>query len=250
MSGPRHGRAPASRSSAAGAPTARAEDAGRVRVPRRRWTPGELPFRLELPPAGLVLGTDVGGGSATFPLLVPTQSTRVGIVGEVGLARLLALRLLGQSCDLTVVTHRTEEWQRLAAGVPETPFAIAHQVRRWPLEGTPPPWGLLIDMDDPPPAGFTRSPWSTVVHFAPSVPHGSGWWQSAHLVLTTRAHAGEVTALRPRLDAPTIERLADDDVVAVDHGGVTVFRPSLDPREYGLLATFDRPSGSPSAPVR
>jgi hypothetical protein len=208
---------------------------------RRRWAPGALPFRLELPPAGLVLGLDGNGMSATFPLLVPTHSTRVGIVGEVGLARLLALRLLGQSCDLTVVTHRHDVWQRLSAGVPETPFAISQQLRRWPLEGTPPPWALVIDMDDPPPAGFTRAPWSTVVHLASSVPPGSGWWQSAQLVLTTRAHAREVMMLRPRLDASVFGRLADDDVVAIDQGGVNVFRPSLSQREYGLLTNLDRP---------
>jgi hypothetical protein len=216
-------------------------DPRRAPLQRRRWAPGELPFRLELAPAGLVLGLDANGMSATFPLLVPTHSTRVGIVGEAGLARLLALRLLGQSCDLTVVTHRRDEWQRLAAGVPETPFAISHQLRRWPLEGTPPPWALVIDMDDPPPAGFTRAPWSTVVHLAPTVPHGSGWWQSAQLVLTTRAHARDVLALRPRLDASVIDRLTEDDVVAIDQGGMNVVRPSLSQREYSLLSDVGRP---------
>ena len=205
---------------------------------RRRWSPREVPFRLELPPAGLVLGVDANGMSTSFPLLVPTQSTRVGVVGEAGLARLLALRLLSQSCDLTVVTRRAENWQRLAAGVPETPFAIADQLRRWPPDGRPPPWALLIDMDDPPPTTFVRASWSTVVHLAPAAPQGSGWWQSAHVVLTTRAHAREVAALRPRLDASIIDRLAGDDVVAVDHSGVTVFRPALNQREYALLTSF------------
>jgi hypothetical protein len=229
MTGPRHGRATP------------LDERRRPRAHRRRWAPDELPFRIELAPAGLVLGVDAHGMSATFPLLVPTRSTRVGIVGEVGLARLLALRLLSQSCDLTVVTNRHDEWQRLSAGVPGTPFAISHQVRRWPLEGTPPPSALIIDMDDPPPTGFARAPWSTVVHLAPATPHGSGWWQSAHLVLTTRAHAREVATLRPRLEASVIDRLGDDDVVAIDHSGATVFRPSLTQREYALLTQFDRP---------
>jgi hypothetical protein len=207
-------------------------------VQRRRWNPRELPFRVELPPAGLVLGVDVNGMSASFPLLVPTHSTRVGVVGEAGLARLLALRLLSQSSDLTVVTRRADDWQRLAAGVPETPFTITPQLRRWPADGAPPPWALLIDMDDPPPTSFVRAAWSTVVHLAPSTPQGSGWWQSAHVVLTTRAHARAVAALRPRLDSSVIDRLAADDVVAVDHSGVTVFRPSLSQREYALLTSF------------
>jgi hypothetical protein len=246
MSGPRHGkpqttgfRAARAELDARRAPVSSAERR-RARGHRRRWSPGDLPFRLELAPAGLVLGQDPAGGAATFPLLVPTQSTRVGVVGQVGLARLLALRLLGQSCDLTVVTHRAPEWQRLAAGVPETPFAISSHLRRWPLEGTPAPWALIIDMDDPPPPGFTRTPWSTVVHVAPNVPPGSAWWQSAHLVLTTRAHAREVGALRPRLDAAVIDRLAPDDVVAIDQGGVSVFRPALDRQEYALLTALDR----------
>ena len=38
-----------------------------------------------------------------------------------------------------------------------------------------------------------------------------------------------------------IERLSDDDVVAIDHSGLTVFRPSLSRREYGLLSNLDRP---------
>jgi hypothetical protein len=79
------------------------------------------------------------------------------------------------------------------------------------------------------------------VHLAADTPHGSGWWQSAHLVLTTRAHAREPATLRPRLDASVIDRLADEDVVAIDHSGVTVFRPSLTQREYGLLTQLDRP---------
>jgi hypothetical protein len=222
-SGPRHGHPSATRE---------------PRDYRSRWSPGELPLRVELPPAGLVLGADAEGLPAAFPLLVPTHSTRVGIVAEVGLARLLALRLLSQSCDLTVVTHRNDEWQRLSAGVPETPFTISHQLHRWPLEGTPAPWALIIDMDDPPPTTFARAPWSTVVHLAPATPQGSGWWQSAHLVLTTRADAREVAALRPRLEASVIDRLTDDDVVAIDHGGITVFRPALSQREYGLLTSL------------
>lgn len=211
------------------------EDRRQPRALARRWLPGQLPFQVELPPAGLVLGIDANGMSATFPLLVPGHSTRVGVVGEIGLARLLVLRLLGQSCDLTVVTRRHDEWRQLSAGVPEAPFAISHELRRWPPEGSAPPWALVIDMDDPPPTGLVRAAWSTVVHFAPAVPHGSGWWQSAHVVLTTRAYAREVAGLRPRLDAASIDRLGDDDVVAVDHSGVTVFRPSLSRPEYDLL---------------
>lgn len=208
------------------------------RAHRHRWSPRELPFRIELPPAGVVLGLDADGMSAAFPLLVPSQSTRVGIVGEAGLARLLAVRLLGQSCELTVVTRRADNWRRLANGVPETPFTITEQLRRWPADGTPPPWALLIDMDDPPPTSFARAPWSTVVHLAPAAPHGSGWWQSAHVVLTTRAYARELASLRPRLDAAVIDRLGPEDVVAIDQSGVTVFRPALSQREYALLTSF------------
>lgn len=217
----------------------RAAPEQRARLRRRRWTPGQLPLRLDLAPAGVALGVESDGTPATFPLLVPTHSTRVGILAEAGLARLVALRLLGQSCDLTVVTHRFDTWQRLSAGVPETPFAISQQLRRWPLEGTPPPWALLIDMDDPPPAGFTRVPWSTVVHLAPSLPSASGWWQSAHLVLTTRAHVRSVAALRPRADLSALDRIADDDIVAVQQGGVSVFRSALSQREYQLLNAVD-----------
>jgi hypothetical protein len=224
-----------------GVPVVASDPARSSPLPRRRWTPGDLPFRLELAPAGLVLGLDAQGMSATFPLIVPTHSTRVGIVAELGLAQLLALRLLDQSCDLTVVSHRHDEWQRVAAGVPHRPVAISHQLRRWPLEDTPPPWALVIDMDDPPPTGFTRAPWSTVVHLAPTVPHGSGWWQSAHLVLTTGAHARDVLALRPRLDASVLDRLTEDDIVAIDLGGMQVVRPSLSQREYSLLSNPGRP---------
>lgn len=221
-----------------------------ARAQRRRWSPGELPFRVQLAPAGLVLGVDRSGMAASFPLLVPTHSTRVGVVGEIGLVRLIALRLLAQSCDLTVVTERPDDWQRLAGGVPELPFAITQQLRRWPLEGTAAPWALLIDMEDPPPTSFVRVPWSTVVHLAPATPHGSGWWQSAHVVLTTRAHAREVAALRPRLDAALIDRLGADDVVAIDQVGVTVFRPMLSQREYALLTSFAAPGPGTSATVR
>lgn len=230
--------------------SARSERYSAARAQRRRWSPGELPFRVQLAPAGLVLGVDTSGMSATFPLLVPTHSTRVGVVGEIGLARLIALRLLAQSCDLTVVTERPDDWQRLATGVPELPFTITHQLRHWPLEGTAAPWALLIDMADPPPTSFARVPWSTVVHLAPATPHGSGWWQSAHVVLTTRTHAREVAALRPRLDAAAIDRLGADDVVAVDQGGVTVFRPTLSQREYALLTSLAAPGPGTSATIR
>src|SRR5436305_1411979 len=107
------------------------------RLPRRRWTPGDFPFRLELAPAGLVLGLDAQGMSATFPLIVPIQST--------------------------------------------------------------------------------------------------------HLSLTTRAHARDVLALRPRLDATVLDRLTDDDIVAIDQSGLQVVRPSLSQREYSLLSNPGRP---------
>jgi hypothetical protein len=224
------GPVPAGPLPAAGSTSAPDPRADRLR--RRRWTPGRLPFRLDLRPAGLVLGVDGNGMSTAFPLLLPSHSTRVGIVGEPGLAHLVALRLLGQSANLTVVTQRPEMWAGVAGAAPVT---LAPQLRRWPPDGAPLPWALVIDSADPPQPGFTRAPWSTVVHSAPEVPHGSGWWQSAHLLLTTRAHARGLTALRPRLDTATIDRLTDEDVVAVDQAGVTVFRPSLSEREFQLL---------------
>jgi len=204
----------------------------------RRWTPLDETVRLELPPEGLPLGVDGNGTPVTFPLLVPTHATRVGVVGEVGLARLLALRLLGQACDLVVVTNRTDDWQRLAASVPESPFAVSQQLRRWPLEGTPAPWALIIDMDEPPPTGFSRTPWSTVVHLSPHVPAGSGWWQSAQLVLTTAANAREVATLRPRVDVSAAQRMAFDSVLAIEQTRVRVFQPSLSHHEYSLLTTY------------
>jgi len=204
----------------------RRDTAGRVGLPRRRWTPGRTGFRLRFPAGGIVLGSDSAGHPAAFPLLVPTQSTRVGVVGPSALAQLLALRLAEQACHLTVVTSRHEEWQRFAASKPESPIAITHQLRRWPPDEVVPPWALLIDMPEPPPTGFTRDPWSTVIHLVPRVPAGSGWWQSAQLIVTGRADARAVSAIRPRLDSSIIERMGADDLVAIDSTSVTVFRPA------------------------
>jgi hypothetical protein len=217
-------------------------DSATGELPRRHWPAGEVPFRLVVPPVGVLLGLDARGGTAVFPLLVPSHSTRVEIVGEPYLAHLLILRLLAQSCDLTVVTARPEPWARIAAGMPATPFTITDHVQRWPAANVPGPWALLIDMPDPPQTSFARTPWSTVIHLVPAVPSGSGWWQSANLILTTRAYAASVSPLRPRLEPAMAEQLAQHDVLAVEHDSVTVFQLAPTQHEHMLLAGVGRPS--------
>ncbi|SHG12805.1 hypothetical protein SAMN05443575_1447 [Jatrophihabitans endophyticus] len=234
--GPRHGRTEPPRDPAW-------TPGSTVGVRRRPWAPGRLPFAVGVPTTGIELGSDRWGGRIAYPLLDPTHSTRIGVVAQPRLAALLAVRLLAQSCDLTVVTADEQRWQRLAARAHTTPFAVSRQLRRWPPDAAAPPFALLIDMPDPPPPGFARQPWSTVVHAASAVPHTSRWWQSAHLVLAAGDAARDLAVLRPGLAAALAERTGPDDLLAVGQDFVRVFRTSLRQDEFTLLRHMD-PGGS------
>ena len=192
-------------------------------------------MRLDLGPTGVLLGPVRDGSWPAFPLLLPTNATRVGVVGDLAIAQLVALRLLDQEADLTVVTNRRRDWEAVAAAAPNRSIAILPQLRRWPLDVVPPPWALIVDMPDPPPTGFARTPWSAVVHLSPTVPTGSGWWQSAQLVLAARSYTRAVAAIRPRLDPSLIDSMEDVEVLAVDQTGPHLVRPVLSHREYDVL---------------
>ena len=207
----------------------------RVAEPRpRRWSPGTL-FPLSLRDTGIELGLTSGGGLLTHALLHPEQPSRVGIAGLPGLTRVLALRLLDASCALTVLTGEPQQWRQLLSRVSGARFDVVTRVSRWPPEGSTAPWALIADSDQPPPPGFGRSPWSTVVHAPARVPQGSAWWQSAQYVITGRPQAQAVLNLRPRLTQDVVARMQGDELISVEPTTVTVFRPSLTADEDRML---------------
>jgi len=203
-------------------------------LPRRRWPAGAVPLMLRLPGAGLVLGMDRHNTAVAVPVFGPDQC-RVGIVGDLGLAQFVALRLLGAACELTVVTGRPQAWAAVRAAAAETPFIVTDRIARWPSEGSRAPRALLVDMPEAPTAGFGRAPWSTVLHLASEAPAASVWWQSTHVVLAAPGSQSSVAALRPRVDVGELDRMRTQEVAAIEGNDVMVFVPLPSAAERNVL---------------
>ena len=203
--------------------------------PWRRRTP--VPQWPRLPSTGVVLGVDDRGAPVAFPLLVPGGATRVGVVGrDLDLAALVACRLIGQGCELTVVSDRPGPWRRIAAQAP-TPTVVADRVGAWPPIGRPCLPALIVDVPATPPAEVS-TPWSTVVHVSPRFVPDSPWWRSADLVLASGPQAADVLAASEPVGCVPQPRPPDDAVVAFGGGRVEVLQPVLDDLDRRLLVAL------------
>ena len=93
--------------------------------PTVQWRePGDVTAVLEVPAAGVFLGVDARVGPVLLPAVGP-RVTRIGVVGDWRIAALLAYRLLGAGCLLTLADRRTR------------PLAAPARGRRHPGDGRP-----------------------------------------------------------------------------------------------------------------
>jgi hypothetical protein len=185
---------------------------------------------LDLPVAGVFLGSTRYGTPVTLPAVRPVL-TRVGLIGGIDPAVLLAYRMLAVGCQLTVATARPQAWTALAAWVNERQFAVVESLPRW-LGSTPGPPGsaagpqvIIADQPVPPPAELANAPWCTVIHVATHIPGGSEFWRLVDLVLlTTPGHGRALAGMRNRPDAVAANDLPPGHFALVDWQRTTLFR--------------------------
>ena len=119
---------------------------------------------LPLAAGGVVLGAGEGDRLVAIPFFTAERATRITVVGDPLLPRLLALRTLGSGARLQVVTAQPGGWLRLRehARVPPERMAVVRPGTRAPQDGTrADPWMILDDTSSPDSAG--SGPWQTVV---------------------------------------------------------------------------------------
>ena len=194
--------------------------------PTVHWRePGDVSTVLDVPAAGVFIGVDsdrsghdastphsVRGGRPApdpTPVLLPAvgpRVTRIGVVGDWRIAALLAYRLLGAGCLLTLATAEPGRWRHLldAAGPRGT---VVRSGAGWP----PPQAGgaahlLVTDLATPQnPAAGTRTP-CTVVHVVEQVPPGGPYWSAVDAVLVSgRGHGAALARLLGRDDARSLD---------------------------------------------
>jgi hypothetical protein len=159
---------------------------------------------VTLPAAGIVVGTDRDGNPVLLPA-VAARPVRVGVLAFPPLV--LAFRLLGAGCAVTVFTQAPQRWAPL-----KVPVSAGGQ---WPAARPTPPGQVLVsDLPAPPDRRLGDQPWCTVVHVAPRVPPGSEFWAAADAVLT---------------------RGAGEELAMVTGRRTVSFRPVVAPAEARLL---------------
>jgi hypothetical protein len=97
------------------------------------------------------------------PLFNAESATRVTVIGDQALPRLLALRALGAGARLQIVTSNTAAWRLLRdqAGVRPERITIVRPGTQPPPDGTPAdPWVIMDDTGSP---AAGRRPWQAAV---------------------------------------------------------------------------------------
>jgi hypothetical protein len=140
---------------------------------------------VTLPAAGVVIGTDRDGTPVLLPA-VGARPVRIGVLAFPPLV--LAFRLLGVGCEVTVCTQAPQRWGPL-----EDRRLHVSAGGQWPTSAPAPPGAgagpqvLISDLPTPPARGLGDQPWCTVIHVALRVPPGSDFWAAADAVLTRGA---------------------------------------------------------------
>jgi hypothetical protein len=209
-----------------------------VNPPTVHWRePGDVSAVLDVPAAGVFIGMDSGRSTPVLLPAVGPRVTRIGVVGDWRIAALLAYRLLGAGCLLTLATAEPGRWRHLldAAGPRGT---VARSGAGWP----PPQVGgaahlLVTDLATPPnPAVGTRTP-CTVVHVVEQVPPGGPFWPAVDAVLVSgRGHGAALARLLGRDDARALDAIGPTQLGLLDrHRAVAVTAVLADPERSLLL---------------
>ncbi len=216
-------------------------------LPATRWRdPQDVRAVLELPPAGVLIGADRNQNAVVLPAVGP-RPTRLGVLGDHRIATLLAYRLLGVGCRLSVATTDPARWRQLltAAG---SRAMVGADARNWP----PAPLGgavggidggvegeahlLVSDLPPAPPLALGDRRMCTVVHVAPAVPMGSPFWAAVDgVVLAGGGYGTPLARLLGRADAAQLDRLGPGQLGVLDRDRAVVVTPILAEAELALL---------------
>jgi type VII secretion protein EccE len=120
---------------------------------------------LSVAAGGVVLGPGAQDHAriVVMPLFSAEGATRVTVIGDQALPRLLALRALGSGARLQIVTRSTGGWRMLReqAGVRSDRMTIVRPGTQPPPDGTPAdPWMIMDDTGSP---AVGRRPWQAAV---------------------------------------------------------------------------------------
>ncbi|MPQ97022.1 hypothetical protein GB931_03595 [Modestobacter sp. I12A-02628] len=203
----------------------------------RRVVPSSLESSFGLEAPGIPIGDRPDGRPLRLPLLADEQ-VRVAVLDLPELLRLMALRLLGAGCELTVVTADPRSWAGVQRAGGNPPVLVTPGLTRWPLEGSVAPRALVVDMPEPPRPEFARHRWTTVVHGATRASLRSPWWLGAQVLLARPGSGRTVAALSPSTDAASvreIDLLSPPDFAAVVRGRLHVARWAPTARETAAL---------------
>ena len=201
-------------------------------LPATRWSsPHDVRAVLELPPAGVLVGTDPELGRVVLPAVGPGL-TRLGALGDPRLGPLLAYRLLGTGFQLAVDTANPAPWRPLlrAAGA----SAVVGSVDA----GWPPTSGdlhaLVTDRPSPPP--IRRGARCTVVHVVTALPAGSPFWAAVDgVVVAGYGHGTELARVLGRADAVALDGIGATEFGVLDGHRVVAVTPQLSSAERELL---------------
>jgi len=204
-------------------------------LPTVRWRePRDVSVLLEVPPAGVFLGMDAESAPVLLPAIGP-RHTRVGVVGDWRIAALLAYRLLGVGCLLTMLTDEPGRWRHLleAAGTRGT---VGRNGAAWPASRGDGSRHLLVSdlpaPPDPPAAGVP----CTVVHVTEAVPPAGPFWSAVDAVLVAgRGHGLALARLLGRDDARTLDGIGPAQLGLLDRQRAVAVTAVLADAERALL---------------
>lgn len=203
-------------------------------LPATRWrAPEDVRIVLDVPPAGVLVGADAEMAPVVLPAIGP-HPTRLGVLGDQRIAALLAYRLLGVGCLLTVTTGEPSRWRRLLAAAGSR-AVVGAAASGWPPE-TDEPHLLVSDLPEPPDPALGDRPQCTVVHVAATVPESSEFWRSIDgAVIAGQGHGTRLGALLGRPDAAALDTLAPGQLGVLDRHRVVAVTPILADVERDML---------------
>jgi type VII secretion protein EccE len=202
---------------------------------------------LSMAAGGVVLGARDDGGLVAIPCFTADRATRVTVIGDALLPRLLALRAIGTGARLQVVTSQPAGWLKLRdhAQVPPERMPVVRPGTQVPADGTrADPWMIIDDTGSPESAG--SYPWQSVVTVLaqPFEPGALLPGQDAIVLQRTSAAGAAAVVTALSLTAPTAQHLEaiPEGIVAMatPEPAVRYARLDPDPAEREMLTGSPR----------
>lgn len=202
------------------------------KLPSTRWrSPTDVTTEVRVPRAGVLIGADRLLTPVVLPALGP-RPVRLGVLGDQRIAALLAYRLLGVGCVLTVATADPARWRRLlrAAG---SRAVVGSRALGW-SGGTDEPQLLVSDLPEAPEAG--DRPFSTTVHVPETLPAGSPYWSQVDgVVVAGTGHGRALAEALGRPHARELDTIGPGQLGVLDASTVSAVTPVLADAERVLL---------------